>query len=147
MPLNVITERAALKRLWSLIDSNDWWIIPWISETACELSHTIEESHFAGDKNAAFVVMTCTRASGVFAVSLAHKRHLSVHALARLMRDSGAARVTAADLRHQDIIFCFAEDEGHVVLQRGTQWAVWLQAGRRPDPARRHTPLATERRR
>ncbi len=146
MPINVISERDALKKLWTYLDSHEWWTIPWVSAAASDLCIEIEGSHYDGAASDGFQVMTLPPASGAFAIAFARKRNLSAHALARLMRDTCAANVTARDLRARDVIIAFGPHEEQSCLHRLTLWGSWVQAGR-PDPARRHTPLATGRRR
>jgi hypothetical protein len=78
--MELMTEGDARQRVQGMIVSRDWWVIPWLSEEAGELSLEIEREYYRGEANADFVLIT-----GPVVMSFARKHRMPARALAALM--------------------------------------------------------------
>lgn len=135
----VFTEQEARAWMWGLIESREWWVLPWISELSGDISGRIERRYYSrGRACDDFQVVMChPQACGVVGVSFARKRRMTAAQLARLLVTAGAYGETAAAvaraLRDQDILLTAdgkSERAWAVALLRARAWQAWMQQGR-----------------
>ncbi|TAK30437.1 MAG: hypothetical protein EPO21_19235 [Chloroflexota bacterium] len=129
---DLLTQDGAKIMIRDRMASRDWWIVPWLNRDAGVLSQAIEERHYDGTANADFQILCGGPWAPIFAVSFAHKRHMSASELAKLLVEvgfDGDGRELGRQLEQMDIIAVGDQAEA---ARRVLAWQSWLsEADRR----------------
>lgn len=110
-------EGTAKKMLKERVQSREWWILFWTDATS-HIIMQIEQTHYSGDDNGAFEIVTCGFAPLPFiAVVLAKKDRMSAEQLADLLQEHSTKKVDQAALESHDIIHF-----DHATLMNFVRW-------------------------
>jgi hypothetical protein len=120
MGIDVLTEDDGRQRMWQMAQTREWWIIPWVSEAASDLSVEIERRFYSGEANADFELFMCNPLGYASAVAFARKSRASPADIAALV-----GQPIASD--EHDILIAGYPDERDRAALRAFAWAQDLE--------------------
>lgn len=132
--VELLTEDEGRQKIIALLDSGEWWAIPWLNDRAPDVSILIEERYYAtGEAAGDFLAMMLPAVTMTFG----HKRRMSAEQLADIlhsqpMRPPLTRDELAEGLKKRDIVIVMPTDtrgQDETAL-RAFAWNEWLKAGR-----------------
>jgi hypothetical protein len=126
--MELLTENDARTRILEMLDSRDWWVIPWLTEAAGDLSLAIEKRYYAGEANDDFQAII-----GPIMVSAGRKARMSPEQLGELMAEEcpgmGKSAAEWTELcQTQDILVALREEGDVDGIGAMLLWDSWLRA-------------------
>lgn len=104
MSIALMDEAEARAMVREKVKSREWWVLPWVSGIAGDVSTRIEERYYTGKASADCEVMSLG-IPGCFAVSFFRKRRMSPKQAAKIMN------APAELLERQDIFIALDRDD------------------------------------
>ena len=112
------------QRIRERIDSREWWVMPWLTAEAPDLSITVEQQFYTGEASGDFEAYM-----GPVPVTMGHKRRMTAEqaavALSDLTMQTATVEERAALFREHDILVAGIPDEA--TLLSLIVWEAWVQ--------------------
>lgn len=130
--MELMTEEEARATMLAMIDSREWWVIPWLHSRCYELCSRVEQRHYTGKASADFLIVYGFVAGAMVPTVFAKKRRMGPRAFGRILAECMADKDIdrwAELVTTQDVIIVCPDDttgEAEAVRTVAHLWHEWV---------------------
>lgn len=118
MSVGLFTEQEGRAKVRDMIDSREWWIVPYVSPVATDMCMAIESKYYSGEASADSEAMMLGRPD-LFAIMFFRKTRMSKAQLAKITSAAKGAN------DEQDILIAVDPNDPYA-MERGMIFHNWV---------------------